>query len=126
MAEMFKPNQQLQIVQEEKVVELPQKQEESEISGLEELLSDWVNLSVTFQKKMHFFLQSNLGFWVPFWMGLYNYLNETQILQAQAHIPQKKTLPQERKQKVCQEATEVGIHLPPQKVHESVRNGGSG
>jgi hypothetical protein len=40
MAEMFKPNQQLQIVQEEKVVELPPKEEASEISGLEELLSD--------------------------------------------------------------------------------------
>lgn len=40
MSEMFKPNQQLQIVTEEKVVELPK--EESEISGLEELLSDWV------------------------------------------------------------------------------------
>lgn len=47
MAEMFKPNQQLQIVQEERVVELPKemerdclKEEASEISGLEELLSD--------------------------------------------------------------------------------------
>lgn len=67
---MFKPNQQLQIVQEEKVVELPPKEEESEISGLEELLSDWVNVIATnFQKKMHFFLQSILGFWVFFEWG---------------------------------------------------------
>lgn len=49
MSEMFKPNQALQIVQEERVVELPKEnerdllKEESEISGLEELLSDWVS-----------------------------------------------------------------------------------
>lgn len=46
MSEMFKPNQQLHIVQEERVVELPKEMERdllmeaSEISGLEELLSD--------------------------------------------------------------------------------------